>query len=205
MTDLTAAVLAIILRLPGPWEQPGHEEPAEERRARLTTIATAIGAESAEPPEGWRWSSRELAAALIATTYPESQRFHRDVHSGRRRGDRGKAACIGQVHAQPLVPRAEWRASMGTGLEATRVCIRATARVLGASARCVGPGRELDAAQVARIAAAYGTGKSCNPRLSFARARGRHWLELDRRLRELLKPERAAYALHRSTPAAARH
>lgn len=199
MIDLREAILLVLLRLPGPWEHPATAEPASERAARLETIARATAVVADEGADGWRWSARELAAALIVTTYDESGRFRRDVHEGTRRGDCGsgdcKAACLGQLHSGTLVSRAEWRASMGTGPEATETCIRATARVLGASARCVGRGRDMSSAQFSRVAMMYGTGARCAPALPFARSRGRDWQEIDLRLEDLLHPTRSALAM----------
>ncbi len=191
---LAEAILLVLLRLPGPWEPEATAEPPAERRARLETIASSIGVVAEETTPGWRWGARAKAAALVAVTYPESQRYLLEVHDGSLRGDHRKAACLGQVHQSLLVSRAEWAASMGTSSEATTVCLRLVARVLGAAARCVGAGRELDQLQFARIASAYGTGKGCDPRLSFARDRGWHWRALDQRLDELLAPTRSAYA-----------
>lgn len=175
MPTLSEAVLAVLLRLPGPWEPEATAEAPAARVERLSTIATAVATVADESAPGWRWGRRELAAALVAVTYPESHRYSRDVHAGERLGDRGKAACLAQIHAGALVSREEWRASMGTDLEATTLCVRLAARVLGAASKCVSRGRELDAVQVARLFAAYGTGYSCSPSLPFARQRGRHW------------------------------
>jgi hypothetical protein len=191
---LTEAVLSVLLRLPGPWEAPATAEPPAERVARLETIATSIGVVAEESALGWRWGRRELAAALIAVTYPESHRYSRDVHDGRRRGDHEKAACLGQVHQQRMISREEWKASMGTDIEATTLCMRLVARVLGSTSRCVRRGRELDAVQVARLFASYGTGRTCNPTLPFARSRGRHWAAITVDLHTLFEGSPTAYA-----------
>ena len=174
MTTLSEAVLSILLSLPGPWEDPARAELPAARAARLETIATAIGVVAEENAPGWRWSARELAAALVAVTYPESQRFHRDVHSGKKRGDckAGKpcaAACLGQVHSGTLVSRDEWRRSMGTDLEATTVCMTLTARVLVASSQCISRGRDLDQPQVSALFTMYATGRRCRPPIRLAK------------------------------------
>lgn len=194
--NLPEAILAILLRLPGPWEDPATAEPAAERVARLETIAAAAADVADEGTPGWRWSARAMAAALVATAYQESGRFRRDVHDGRRRGDSGRAACLMQIHAQAMIGRDEWRASMGTDLEATTTCFRLGARALGNGARCVTAGRELDAHQFARVSMMYGTGRVCSPTLPFARHRGQQWQRVDIRLEELLEPTRSALALN---------
>lgn len=190
------ALLATMLTLPPPWTQPGAEEPAEERRARLQTIAEAIAIETARRPEGWRWERMDLAALLLATTYEEGHRWSADVHSGRRTGDRGRARCLAQVHVSRLVSRAEWLASTGTDLEATRLCMRLATRVLAAAGKCVSPGRALDAVQVARIVAAYGSGRDCNPKRPFARSRARLWTRLVGALAPALRPAREVVSDH---------
>ncbi len=83
---------------------------------------------------------------------------------------------------------------MGASAEATKLCLTLAARVLGASSRCVTRGRDLDAGQFARIASSYGVGRGCDPKLVFARSRGRHWWLIDHRLEELLRPPRSALA-----------
>lgn len=196
---LAEAVLAVLLRLPGPYEAPGHEEPPAERHARLQTIATAIGVVAEETTPGWRWGPRKKAAALVASSYDEGQRFHRAVHSGERRGDckagntRCRAACLNQVHQQLTISRAEWTASMGTDLVSTTMCMRLGARVLAASGRCVAGNQELDAYQASRLFTMYATGYRCRP-ITLATQRGWHWQRIDRRLEELLLRPRSALA-----------
>lgn len=155
---------------------PDAQEAPEARAARLAVIAQAIAETAAEPPVGWRAGSWELAAALAKNSYDEGQRWHPDVHSGRRRGDHGRAACLNQIWAHyAWFPRAEWRASMGTDLEATRVCMRGAARILAHySTRCTQPWMGVET-RLSYIFAGYGTGLSCNPKgrpWAYARARG---------------------------------
>ncbi len=202
MTDLLApAVLAVMLGLKGP---SGDTEPPLERAARLETGAEAVALESASPPPGWPWGPRELAAGIVATWNEEGARFALDVHQGKRRGDRGASACWGQVKQGRAVPRAEWKASMGTDLDATRVCARITARHLALhAARCLGPAPAANAWNFAIVVAGYGSGWSCAARMRhrddqrlYALQRGRQWWLLDRRLEDLLEPTRSALALN---------
>jgi hypothetical protein len=173
IAELTQALLFAALTVPRPF---GDTEPTEARAARLEVIAESIALESWSV-EGWRWSTHDLAWLVFATTVEESGGFRLDVHAGARRGDSGRAACLGQLHAQALVPRSEWLASVGTSQEATRVCMRGVARVYAAASACAGSG-PLTAYKVARMAASYGTGRTCRPDgLPFATRRGWLWAE----------------------------
>lgn len=198
---LSEAILSVLLSLPGPWERAATAEPPEARALRLATIAAAIAEVSEETTPGWRWGARKKASALIATADDEGIRFHRAVHSGEKRGDckAGRpclAACLTQVHAQPpLITHEEWQASMGTDLESTIVCMRLGARVLAASARCVGSGQDLDTYEFSKLVTMYATGARCRPPLKLARARARRWQAIDVELEELLHPPREAMAV----------
>lgn len=141
-------LFGIFAALPGPDEA---EDPAA-RRERLGVVAVSIALEAADVDE----------AALIArTVWEESGRLRRDVHAGQRKGDKGRAVCLGQVHAQLLVPRREWRRLHGTDIDATRRCIAAVARLYRAvGARC-DRNRDPPLIRDARRAAAYATGRSC--------------------------------------------
>jgi hypothetical protein len=161
---MNPAVLTLMLAAPGPY---GADEASEARAARLETIARAVELETASPPPGWRWASRELAAAVLATTYEEGHHWSRDVHEGERTGDSGRARCLGQLHRHHRwMPRKLWLASTGTDLEATRVCVRGVVTVLSHyAATCVSEWRAASDLEgsLARVNAGYGTGASCSP------------------------------------------
>jgi hypothetical protein len=172
---------------------PTADEDSVEHEQRLLTIARAIVAESART-SGWRWSRTALVAALLATSFEEGMKWHKDVHTGKRTGDAGKARCLTQLHAHPFwMPRALWLASTGTDLEATRLCMRGAVNVLSHySASCVSEWRAASDLEgsLARINAGYGTGHSCSPA-------GRPWATRRARLavrwlRLLEQQERAA-------------
>jgi hypothetical protein len=132
---------------------------------------------------------------VLATTYEESGRWRRDVHSGERTGDGGAARCLAQLHRHPTwAPREVWLRTTGTDLEATRVCVRGAVSVLEHyAAECVSSWlaeRDIEGA-FARIAAGYGSGRSCNPEpRPWARRRAR----LAMRLLADLTPLREAVA-----------
>ena len=163
--DLTAILLVIfalpVVHDPGPL-------------SRLQVVAESVDALQA--PAKWPWTADALKALVLATWIDESG-LRESVHSGALRGDSGQAACFGQVHSGLLVPRTEWRASMGTSREATAVCATITARVLTAAATCVDGKKPLTQAGVARIVAMYGTGRTCVPP-NFARARAARWADI---------------------------
>ncbi|HVG83201.1 MAG TPA: hypothetical protein VM820_01745 [Vicinamibacterales bacterium] len=200
--QLSEALLTILLRLPGPWEAPATAEPPEARQERLAIIAEAIALETEQTPAGWRLGSRRMAAGVLVTWHDEGWRFHRDVHSGKRRGDHRRSVCLGQLRQGLLVSRAEWLASMGTDLEATRMCARLTARVLAMHAdRCLSDAPEPTAWSFGKAVAGFGTGHSCNPLhvsptlgKGWALKRGQRWQWIDLRLEELLGPAREALA-----------
>jgi hypothetical protein len=171
---MLSGLMTIVAVLPAPWCAPRSCESEADRAARLGTIAQAIHDVAAAPPPGWSWGPEELAAALLATAYEESGRFRRDVHDGTKLGDNGRARCLTQVHAQDALPRNQWRGTTGLDYDATRRCFQAAATLLALSARCV-TRPELGAHQRARIVAAYGTGKTCDPTLGFARRRAELW------------------------------
>lgn len=169
---LEGRLALIAFAAPGPWQNPkAPVESNQERLDRLETLAYAVALESEAPPPGWTWGSEELAALLMATTYEEGRRWHKDVHSGNVTGDKGKARCLAQLHkSNEFMPRDKWLDSTGTDLVRTRICIAGAARVLAHySSKCVGGWREKDLESAfARIVAGYGTGKGCD-------ARGKKW------------------------------
>lgn len=168
--SLASILLAAAVSLPQPH---ADREPAAERAARLDTIAQALAAET---------DDQRLAIAALTKWWWESGRFLREVHSGKLRGDGGKAACLGQLH-QTLgwVSRAEWLASQGTSLDATRVCARITIRVLTMHSDRCRLERPWSAHQVAQLYGAYGTGRTCHGRFRWAQNRAHTWATLVRR------------------------
>jgi hypothetical protein len=176
---LAEILLSIALSLPAPWYPPGRNpETVDEYRTRMDAISQAIAIE-AEAAEGWRWDTTSLAAATLVTWYSES-RFALEVHNGSGKSrfgeDEGRARCFGQLHATGLVPRSEWRQLTGVDLEATRRCARATMRVLTSTANRCGmkENKPHNAAAVARMIAAYMSGKGCAP-TKASTARARRW------------------------------
>jgi hypothetical protein len=174
---LPEVLLAIVLSLPPPWHKPGaNPESVDEYQARLETITQAIALE-AEAAEGWRWDKQSLAAATLVVWYNESTfalEVHNGSHSSRYKEDNGRARCLGQLHQTGFVPKPEWLSLVGTDLEATRRCARATMRVLTAQGNRCGMRRNQPGMwAVARMYAAYASGNSCAPtKSSTARARG---------------------------------
>lgn len=172
---LTEALLVAALTVPRPY---GDTESTHARAERLAVIAEAIALESWSV-SGWRWGTEDLAWLLFATTAEESGGFRLDVHDGRRTGDHSRARCLAQLHVSALLPRAEWLATTGTNAEATRTCMRAAARAYVAASACVGQPGPLNQWSVARLAANYGTGRTCSPNgLKFATSRALKWFEL---------------------------
>ncbi len=176
--SLTQLLLAALLQLQAPWYPPGkNPETHEQYRARLETIAEAIVTEArAVGPK--HLDVRALAAATATVWYGETK-FAYEVHvlgKSRWKQDRGKARCMGQLHASRLVPKEEWETLAGADLQATRRCARATIRVLLAVSRycgAVGPSES----HLARVFAAYGSGQGCSPdRRAESRARRFRWL-----------------------------
>jgi hypothetical protein len=176
---LPEILLSIALGLPAPWYRPGHNpETVDEYRDRMEAISQAIAVE-AEAAEGWRWDATSLAAATLVTWYAES-RFALEVHNGSGLSqfgeDEGRARCFGQLHATGLVPKPEWQTLTGVDLEATRRCARATMRVLTSTANRCGMKETKPNSMwaVARMLAAYMSGKGCAP-TKASTARARRW------------------------------
>jgi len=132
---------------------PSEVEPPHERDARLQVIAYAIATESRNVDE----------AALVARTmWEESAHMRLDVHSGKRKGDDGKATCLAQIHSQHAVPRREWRELAGTDPGSTRRCVAASLKLYRiVAARC---DRKHDGPLMrdARRATGYATGRRCD-------------------------------------------
>lgn len=179
---LKELLLAAATSFAPPWYPPGkNPESAEQYRARLDTIAEAIAIES-EAATNWGLGRRALAAAALTIWYGET-RFSYEVHAlGKSRWtqDWGKARCLGQIHVSRLVPREEWDKLVGSDLHATRLCARATMRVLAAQAaycRVTSAGES----GLARVFAAYGSGRGCavTPQ---AKRRAARWSRLMQRI-----------------------
>jgi hypothetical protein len=176
---LPEILLSIVLSLPSPWYRPGHNpETVDEYRTRMEAISQAIAIE-AEAAEGWRWDATSLAAVTLVTWYAES-RFALEVHNGSGQSrfgeDQGRARCFGQLHQTGLVPKPEWQTLTGVDLEATRRCARATMRVLTSTGNRCGmkENKPNDMWAVARLVAAYMSGKGCAP-TKASTARARRW------------------------------
>lgn len=182
-----STVLALVLAQAPAW---GETEAYVDRRERLEVIAHAASIEAAAAPPGWRWTTLAMTATLLATSYEEGQRWALSVHDGSRLGDcdddgtNCRARCVNQLHLHPTwVPGPMWRATTGTDLYSTQLCMRGAVRILSHySARCVSPWRakhDLEGA-LARVVAGYGTGHSCEPAgRPWARARAKRavkWL-----------------------------
>ncbi len=159
---LKELLLAAALKFAPPWYPPGQNpESFDQYRARLDTIAEAIAVES-EVASNWGLGRRALAAATMTVWYGET-RFAYEVHAlGKSRWtqDLGKARCMGQIHVSRIVPRQEWELMVGADLQATRLCARATMRVLAAQAGYC-RAQSASEASMARVFAAYGTGRGC--------------------------------------------
>lgn len=135
-------------------------ETKAEHQVRMSRVATSL---SIFPKDnyGWHWSKRELQLVLISTLYIESG-FHHDVHSGKKLGDNGRAACLAQLHVTHLVPRERWHRITGTGLRETATCIQSAANVLGHLARtCTKKAGGLTQSKLRIIFNAYQSGR-CN-------------------------------------------
>ena len=126
---LLESLLALALSWPHPWYPPGkNPETPEQYQERIGTIVQAVTMETQD---------RELATAVLVLTYQES-RWRVDVHDGSKLGDHGRAACLGQIHVSWRVPKQDWEALTGTGLEATRRCVGTVAGLLGGYRRMCG-------------------------------------------------------------------
>lgn len=175
---LKDVLLTAILSWQAPWYPPGQNpENPEEYRARLAIVAEAVALEAVQQ-KGGKFDTRALAAATLTVWYGET-RFAYEVHAlGKSRWgqDVGRARCLGQIHQSRLVPQEEWELLVGADLESTRRCARATMRVLLAMSRYC----SIDAANeanLARVFAAYGTGRGCGETTS-SKSRARRWARM---------------------------
>jgi hypothetical protein len=179
---LKELLLAAILQWAPPWYPPGENpETVADYHARLETIAEAVALESTSVAAG-RLDHRALAAATLTVWYGET-RFSYEVHAlgkSRWHQDWGKARCLGQIHVSGLVPQQEWEQMVGADLEATRRCARATMRVLAAQSRYCSV-RGANQGSLARVFAAYGSGRGCRV-TPQAKKRSRRWAVLMQRI-----------------------
>lgn len=171
---LIAALVKAALAIP---HQLAPGETAEEREARVQTIAEANATAALAFANGKGWTAFELGLAVTVLQGNESGGFDRRVHAGEEHPiwtqDKGLARCLGQIHetkdqkgnpAGP-VPRAVWEKLAGLGLESTELCARVTTQVLVSHANQCGVflGRRASRNLVAQAFASYGYGGKCKP------------------------------------------
>lgn len=156
MTARGAALVAAILRLGA---APSEGEARPDFLARVGVIGEGVAEASRVVP--WPWGRRAMGAAVLVIFDGES-RFDREVHAGRRTGDRGKAHCLGSVHASRLAP--DWPDLGGVDFDPTFRCSRAVARNLRSKAWECAKGYEPTIRALALVFEAYGTGHCAEPR-----------------------------------------
>lgn len=167
--NLHAVILRLLLALPA----TATPEAEADRVSRMETIATALDSVTQDPGQ---------AAAVITAIWFES---HLDplIHAGLRHprwhSDRGRARCLSQVHKSPLVK--EWDHMVGTDIESTTNCLRATLRLLKSASWVCGNRGVFDSATVARTYMAYGTGR-CQAPMHWATVRAEFWARTRARL-----------------------
>lgn len=120
------------------------DESGEEFEARVTMIAEEVVALDA---------TLEEKALTAATIRDESQKFLLSVHAGTKRGDRGRAWCLGQLHKNPWLPSPQ--DTVGTDRESTRRCLN------GVLAAYRGGKSKRSCSSVDRAIAMYATGRGC--------------------------------------------
>jgi len=184
MTARGAAIAAVVLRLCHPVPSEGETRP--EFLARVNVIGEGVDEAARAVP--WRFGRRAMAAAVLVIFEGES-RFDLEVHAGRRRGDHGRAICLGSVHASKLAP--DWAELGGTDADATFRCARAVARNLRSKAwECVtpdalSPAAGLSIRAMALIFEGYGRGHCAEPgRQAWERAEDWAALMVDGRWRK---------------------
>jgi hypothetical protein len=120
-------ILAVLLSLPA-WH--GDVETPAERRARLTTVATAIATAAR--------GDRQVAAALVVQGNFETH-YARHVHEGRcgqhpksRVGecDRGESVGLWQARRGSWLPQERWESFKGADLDSTTKAAQYAARAL---------------------------------------------------------------------------
>ncbi len=174
---MTQAILAaILLLMPAP--SPKWHESREEFRERMILVAESIAEASKVARAPHR---RQLAMAVVVTFWGES-RFSPRVQAGERRGDGGRAICLGGNHRLNLSEE-EWLGLAGLDLESTTRCATMTAkRLRSAWWYC----NELNPKHSwAEALVLYGTGKTCRAEESRWQNifvdRGRKWAALTAR------------------------
>lgn len=179
MIDLTTWLSAALIAIGVPWYAPNAApETPEQYAARVEMIARATVEETSVPPEEWPLAPNDLAAAVAVVTWEESGRYRLDVHSGARRGDRGEALGLGQIHFWPgMMSRAEWRESAGADELSTRAHVRLVAKILAFHAqRC--RVTSANRREISKVFSAYGSGYSCSPTWQTSQRRARLWARL---------------------------
>lgn len=128
MSLLAAAILAVIWPWAFPVGGPGAmiPESTESYETRLGTIARAA-ASVGGPAE----------SSAVVTLWRAESRFRLDVHAGTRKGDHGRATCLGSVH--PWAP--DWALLAGVDQASTDRCAARTAQALRSGLYLCGKGR----------------------------------------------------------------
>lgn len=137
------------------------ELPAE-REVSLGVLAEALVEEA---------KTTDSAAAVLTVFWFEShldQLVHAGVSHPRWSSDRGRAACMGQLHRSKIVR--DWDSLSGTDLESTRRCVAATLRVLRSVSWACGYRGAFEGTTIARVFAAYGRGRCPPPGMGLP-----HW------------------------------
>jgi len=146
--DIEALVIAAVFWLvPSP--APHWRETQDQYNERVKTIAVATSETTNDP---------EMALAIV-TQFRYESHFSKNVHSGKKLGDGGRAICLGQHHINWRT-KSEWQALAGLDLESTLRCASATRDALQAGRRfCrVNHGKRID---WRHIFSYYSTGRSC--------------------------------------------
>lgn len=144
-------------KIPHAWHAP--KEDPEAYSARMLVISKAVLAQRFT----WNRSTKDLHAMVLAVWINETN-LAVDVHQGlpgKFGSDGGRAKCLGQIHQNGRMTRAEWVSLAGIDLEATTRCAAETAFQLVEKAdicKTDDPGELFDA---------YGTG-NCKQRLKRA-------------------------------------
>lgn len=197
MLETIANVLfAFAMAFPSPAYGPSHPETDDDRRERVGMIAE-VDAEVASAGVS-QFAATDAAALLLAIQLHESALdyyVHAGLESPIGHQDHGKARCLGQIHTWPgnphLPTKADHAALAGLDREATTRCATTMLRYLwGHARRCIRRSvpatsrwdAPLTDAEVATIAAAYGTGY-CTPVKASNRVRARTF----RRIRAAMK------------------
>jgi hypothetical protein len=188
--DLTlAGLMALMLSLSPPERVTAlslaseQHETTPERSARYGAIASDIldvaEAHDVEPLFVGPRARERTALLLLATTFHESDGWHRSIDTGAKRGDGGASWCIAQIHLPGAHRTPEGWA--GPDLIADRQrCLRAAVRVLRASLALCAQRPRPD-----RLSA-YVSG-SCSVSVDVSRRRWRTFEEL---VRQVASPTR---------------